>query len=116
MPLLDRLSDTINKTGQDLKKKAKDVGDFSNLKMEKAQLLTTIEKTYLEIGRLAFTNQDATYQTQLAQIQQAKERIAAIDALCDERMGKVKCPGCGRYINPDDHFCPHCGHDLSLNR
>lgn len=113
MPFFDKVGDALNKTGKDIRKKAKEIGDTSSLLMEKTQLLSDVEKLYIEIGKAVYEANDEKYCVQIEAIRNNFKRVSEIETELDLLKGKMKCPHCGLAVNTTDHYCTHCGHDLS---
>lgn len=113
MPFFDKIGDALNKTGQDLKQKAKVISDTSNLKIERSQLLSEVERLYIEIGKAVYQSGDEKFTEQINQIRSKFERVKEIEEEVDSLKGNVKCPSCGEMVDATVRFCPHCGKEMS---
>ena len=113
MQFWNKVGEAINKTGQEIKSKAKEIGDITALKSEKSRLTGNIEKIYLEIGKAVYEARDEKYTEFIQRIEANQSRIGEIDQQISDLKGTAVCPKCGETVGADDHFCQHCGHDLT---
>ncbi len=113
MKFVNKVSDTLNKTGQDIKAAANKIGDISSLNAEKAKLEEDIAERLSTLGQTVYENRDEHYQDVIQEIDSLKERISEISLKLDHLKGVAKCPVCGQPVAEGDRFCPHCGAALS---
>ncbi len=118
------MKETLMKFGGTVKtsaeKFAKGAVDSSKKMAEKVKIKRAISEAesklnaaYIEIGKKyeeLYANQgDAEFAEMLANIADARAKIAAARAELAAVDSAVVCSGCGKYVQEDQKFCPHCG-------
>ncbi len=118
------MKETIKKIGGDIKnsaeKLAKGTIDTSKKMAEKAKIKRTISQaestlnaTYIEIGKkyeeMYGNKAEAEFAQLLSAIADARAQIAAARADLAAIDSAALCDNCGKYVQEDQKFCPHCG-------
>lgn len=116
MALFDKLTDIFNSTGKEIGKKAKDVISTVKLEGEITGQETKIRDAFLKIGEQYFEafkdDPDSPYAKIIAEVTEAKAKIADLRNQINDLKGLVKCPVCGEAVSADQAFCPKCGAKL----
>ncbi len=118
------MKETILKIGGDIKnsaeKLAKGTIDTSKKMAEKAKIKrsisqaeSTLNATYIEIGKkyeeLYGNKGETEFAQMLAVIADARAQIAAARADLAAIDSAAICDNCGKYVQEGQKFCPHCG-------
>lgn len=118
------MRETILKFGEDLKNSAEKIAkgtiDTSKKMAEKAKIKRAISQAesslnaaYIEIGKkyeeLYGNKCEEEFAQLLAEIADARARIAASRAELAAVDSASLCANCGKYVQEGQKFCPHCG-------
>ncbi|MBQ5960519.1 MAG: zinc-ribbon domain-containing protein [Firmicutes bacterium] len=116
MALFDKITDIFNSTSKELGKKAKDVISTVKLENEITGQESKIRESFLKIGEQYFEafkdDPDSPYAKIIAEVAEAKAKIADLRNQINDLKGLVKCPVCGEAVSADQAFCPKCGAKL----
>lgn len=113
MPFFDELSKTLSDKGKEAARKARELTETLQLKTQINTEKNVIQDAYTLIGKLYFEEQgiapDEKYREPFERIQEALDRIAALEDEIHEREGVRVCPSCGAKVEKDCAYCKHCG-------
>ncbi len=98
--------------------------DVSRIRMEKTQIITSLNEEYRRLGRLYFkaedTGEEDIYAAEMVDsIEKIRELKAKLKKTEDDINAKKAqnrrvCPNCGENVPKTVYFCPNCGAELPL--
>lgn len=113
MDFFERVGDTFSTKSKEVAKKAKNIAEISNLNGQINSHEKTIEKMYVELGKVYFEqnkdNVDDKCAEQCNIIKEAVEKIKTLNDEINKIKGNKVCIGCGAVMDADTVFCPKCG-------
>ncbi|MBQ3085571.1 MAG: zinc ribbon domain-containing protein [Clostridia bacterium] len=115
MDIFDKISGTAQKAGSYIAEKAVLAKDYSVASWNVAELRNQIEKHYKAIGELTYRakqlNKDCTRAVNghLAELEALHNALQQKEAERQALLNKDLCPACGKAVDRDHAFCPHCG-------
>ena len=118
MDIFDKISDTAQKAGTYIAEKAVLAKDYSVASWNVAELRNRIEKHYKAIGELTYRakqqNKDCTraVANHLAELEQLHEALQQKETQRQLLLNKEQCAACGKAVDKDNAFCPHCGNRI----
>lgn len=113
MAFLDEFGKKFTKTSQTVAKKAKDVAEISNLKLQIKEEERRLKGRFAELGQQYYALHSEDAQAELSEnvekVNEMKRRIA----LLEERIHRIEheriCPNCGMRMPENGQFCTACG-------
>ena len=113
MPLFNDLGKKLSATTQNVVRGTKELADTAKLNSQISDENKQIANLYSQIGKQYYESSEADAETPLGKlclaINEAKERIAKLEAEILEIKGVKRCPSCGADIPPGTAFCGACG-------
>ncbi|MBQ7090036.1 MAG: zinc ribbon domain-containing protein [Clostridia bacterium] len=115
MDFFDKFVDTAEKAGAFIADKAVLAKDYSVASWNVADLRNQIEKHYKAIGELTYRakqqNKDCTraVASHLEELEKLHAALQQKEAERDQLLNKQPCPACGKTVDKESAFCPHCG-------
>lgn len=113
MGFLDRISETISETGQDIKRKADQSSAKSQMNSELRRREKELEGLVYQIGFEMVSNHPEVCGEKCPELynQLVNTREAAKDLRNRIALTEVEilCPGCGRVVKGAAPFCTYCG-------
>lgn len=113
MAFLDEFGKKFTQTSQSVAKKAKDVAEVSNLKLQIRDEERKLKGCFSELGEqyYALYSEDAPEELKksIERVDDVKKKIALIE----ERIHKIEnqrvCPECGMKLPENGQYCTSCG-------
>lgn len=113
MALLDDLSRTLTDMGREAAQKTKGVVDVLQLKAQVGSEKSRLRDLYGVIGKAYYEQHKVKAKTEYgsvcAQIQNALDKIADMEAKISKMENAVTCPACGAVSGKDAAYCSKCG-------
>ena len=114
MDIIENIKDTISKTGKTAVKKTKDLAGIAKITAEIEETKNLIDEVYQEIGKkyCSLYDKDTAGEEFAVNVATIHSLTEHLEELRNRRLtlrGKVKCEGCGKSVNDEFTFCPHCG-------
>ena len=113
MAFLDDFGRKLTKTSQSMAKKAKDVAEVSNLKLQIKDEERKMRSEFAELGERYYALYSESPQAELAdgveRVQEIKQKITILEARIAEIENERVCPSCGTKLPEKGQFCPACG-------
>lgn len=113
MAFLDEFGKKFTKTSQSMAKKAKEVAEVSNLKLQIKDEERALRGNFAELGEKYYALHSEDAQAELAEsvekVMAGKRKIS----LLEERIAQIEnervCPNCSTKLPEKGMFCPACG-------
>lgn len=113
MDFLNKMGETLTSKSKDVAKKAKDITEIAKLSGQIGIREADLNRIYQELGRLVYAQKSEWFNQQLSEkVGQADEVNQEIERMKKELLalkGLKQCPGCGEEISDEVVFCPKCG-------
>ncbi len=113
MAFLDDFGKKLTKTSQSMAKKAKDVAEVSNLKLQIKDEERKMKSEFAELGERYYALHSESPQQELAdgveKVQEIKRKITILEGRIAEIENERVCPSCGIKLPEKGQFCPACG-------
>lgn len=113
MAFLDDFGKKLTKTSQSMAKKAKDVAEVSNLKLQIKDEERKMKSEFTELGERYYALHSESPQGELVdgveRVQEIKRKITILEGRIAEIENERVCPSCGIKLPEKGQFCPACG-------
>lgn len=113
--ILEDLGRKIGETAEIITNKAGEAVEVQRLRSQIRTLEHGNERDYMELGRMIYEHHangevvDADAIAICEAIQSRDESIEKYEQQISDVKGDVKCDGCGKSIDKEMAYCPHCG-------
>jgi DNA repair exonuclease SbcCD ATPase subunit len=113
MDILNKVGETITNKGKDVAKKAKDLAEIASLRTQITVQESSVNRVLQELGKMYYeqhkagTSDDITEKcsqidTAVAEIERLKQAVMTLK-------GIRKCPVCGADVDESAIYCSKCG-------
>lgn len=110
MGFFDDLTKNAKSFAEKAVKKTGEVAESAKLTISLKSEESKLENLFAALGKLCYEKaEDGLIAAQILEIDEQKTVIAQIKAEIAANSGKVFCQSCGKEIDADTAFCPHCG-------
>lgn len=113
MTFLDEFGKKFTRTSQTMAKKAKDVAEVSNLKLQIKEEERRLRGRFSELGQQYYALHSEDAQEELCENVERVNEIRHRIALLEERIHQIEnerlCPACGTKLPENGQFCTACG-------
>ncbi len=121
MGILDDVMTNVQSAAEAVGKKAGQLVDVSKLRISAAEINSEIDKRYEALGRYVTeacrdaVSADAEAAGKLAEIDDLKTQLEAIQKELADKSNKVTCPTCGKQSPNTACYCSACGTKLAAD-
>ncbi len=110
---LDEFGKKFTKTSQTMAKKAKDVAEISNLKLQIKEEERRLRGCFAQLGQQYFALHSEDAQEELLEnvekVHEGKRKIALLQERIYQIEHEKSCPNCGARMPANGQFCTVCG-------
>lgn len=113
MAFLDEFGKRFTKTSQTMAKKAKDMAEISNLKLQIKEEERRLRSHFAELGQQYYALHSDDAQGELLEnvekVHEGRRRIALLQERIHQIEHERTCPNCGARMPENGQFCTICG-------
>lgn len=113
MTILDDFGKALTKTSQDVAKKAKDMAEKGNLKLQLKEEKWKLTGEYTNLGEKYFAmfgeNVPAELREEAAKVEEIKRKITILEEHLSKLGNEKTCPNCGSNVPEQGQYCSACG-------
>jgi hypothetical protein len=118
MDILNKVGETITSKGKDVAKKAKDLAEIASLRTQITIQENSVNRVFQELGKMYYEQHKAGTGDDIAEkCTQIDTAVAEIERLKQAVMtlkGIRKCPICGAEVDEAALYCSKCGAQLPV--
>lgn len=116
MDFFSKIGSKVSDISKNVAQNSKDFVELNKLKSMITTEENNIQKAYTEIGKKFFEQNvgevSAEFVENFNAINEAKAKIAELNAEITKIKGTYNCPNCGAEVATSQAFCPGCGTKL----
>jgi uncharacterized protein (DUF2164 family) len=113
MDILNKVGETITNKGKDVAKKAKDLAEIASLRTQITIQESSVNRIFQELGKMYYEQHKAGAGDEIVEkCSQIDTAVAEIERLKQAVMtlkGIRKCPVCGADVDDSAIYCSKCG-------
>lgn len=113
MTILDDFGKALTRTSQDVAKRAKDIAEKGNLKIQLKEEIWKLSEEYSKLGEKYFAlfgeNVPAELREEAAKVEELKRKINILEEHLSKLGNEKQCPNCGTRMSAKGPYCSACG-------
>lgn len=113
MTFLDEFGKAVTKTSQDVAKRAKDIAEKGNLKLQLKEENWRLSEAFSNLGEQYYTlfgeNVPEELKVNAEKVQELKRKIAIMEEQLEKLGNEKTCPKCGTRVHAKGQYCSACG-------
>ena len=117
----DGLGETISRTAKDLSERAEVIYETQKIRSKISSEERIVEKAKADIGNLIYQKylKDEKFEEEIEnlceEITQHMKQVSHLKDKVASLKGEKICPVCGKSMEKDMLFCPHCGTECAVS-
>lgn len=118
MDWLEKAKKTLTKTAKGAVKASGDAVEFAKAKIKLADLNSSIDELYEQIGKSMYKSLKTGAEPQIdiediiEKIDALKDEVKQIEKTLAQVTNKIKCPACGAKCDAQSPYCADCGEKI----